>query len=293
MGVVTALAGSGEVVFSDELNHASIIDGCRLSRAETFVYRHRDTEHLAWGLDRAGGRAALIVTDAVFSMDGDVAPLAELAELARAAGAMLMVDEAHATGVLGPGGRGAVAEAGLEDEVDVVVGTLGKSLGGYGAYVCADAELCELLVNDARTFIFSTALPPPAIGAALAALDLLTAGPGLVERVRANAAALREELAACGLDTGPSRTQVMPVIVGDAERSVALCERCLDRGVFAQAIRPPTVPAGTSRLRLSVMATHRADELRAAARLIARACGELGIAAVAEPTPAPRLARAA
>jgi 8-amino-7-oxononanoate synthase len=288
-GTVAALARRGDVIFSDELNHASIIDGCRLSRAETFVYRHRDTEHLAWGLERARGRAALIVTDAVFSMDGDVAPLVELAELARTHDCMLMVDEAHATGTLGPGGRGAVAEAGLGGEVDVIVGTLGKSLGSYGAYVCASAEVCELLVNAARTFIFSTALPPPALGAALAALELLAGRPGLVEQVRRNAATLRDELAACGLDTGPSRTQVMPVIVGDAQESVALCERCLDRGVFAQAIRPPTVPAGTSRLRLSVMATHRADELRAAAHLIARTSRELGIAPAAgfAATPAP------
>ncbi len=292
-GAVAALAGRGEVVFSDELNHASIIDGCRLSRAETFVYRHRDLEHLAWGLARAGGRAALIVTDAVFSMDGDVAPLAELAELAGRAGAMLMVDEAHATGTLGPGGRGAVAEAGVVGGVDIIVGTLGKSLGSYGAYVCARAEIRELLVNAARTFIFSTALPPPAIGAALAALELVANRPELVGRVRRNAAVLRGELASCGLDTGPSSTQVMAVIVGDPGSAVALCEGCLERGVFAQAIRPPTVPPGTSRLRLSVMATHRPGELRAAARLIAATCRELGIVPVAAPAAPERMRPAA
>ena len=286
-GTIAALAGRGEVVFSDELNHASIIDGCRLSRAETFVYRHRDIEHLAWALARARGRGALIVTDAVFSMDGDVAPLAELAALTRDSGCMLMVDEAHATGALGPGGRGAVAEAGLEDEVDVIVGTLGKSLGSYGAYVCAGAEIRELLVNAARTFVFSTALPPPAIGAALAALELTSTRPELAGLLRRNAGVLRGELATCGLDTGSSSTQVMPVIVGDPRSAVALCERCLERGVFAQAIRPPTVPAGTSRLRLSVMATHHPAELRSAARLIAAACRELGIFPAATPaTPA-------
>jgi glycine C-acetyltransferase/8-amino-7-oxononanoate synthase len=160
-GVIAALAGRGEVVFSDELNHASIVDGCRLSRAETFVYRHADVEHLAWGLRRAGERASLIVTDGVFSMDGDVAPLPQLLGLARRYRARLMVDEAHATGAVGRGGRGSVSAAGLSGEVDVVVGTLGKALGSYGAYVCAESELVELLVNRARSFIFSTAPPPP------------------------------------------------------------------------------------------------------------------------------------
>ncbi len=162
-GVVSALAGRDEVVLSDELNHASIIDGCRLSRAETFVYRHRDTEHLEWGLRKARGRAALIVTDGVFSMDGDVAPLAEIAELAGRHDCRLMVDEAHATGCLGPGGRGSVAAAGLSDQVDVVMGTLGKALGSYGAYVCGSRELTEYLVNVCRPFIFSTALPPSVV----------------------------------------------------------------------------------------------------------------------------------
>jgi 8-amino-7-oxononanoate synthase len=277
-GTVAALAGRGDVVFSDELNHASIIDGCRLSRADTFVYRHLDTEHLAWGLRRAGGRGALIASDGVFSMDGDVAPIAELVELSRRHRCRLLVDEAHGTGALGPGGRGAVADAGLSGEVDVIVGTLGKALGGYGAYVCAGAELIDLLVNTARPFIFSTAPPPPAAGAALAALDLLEAHPQLVDRLRGNAEVLRSALATDGLDPGPSRTQIIPLVVGDAGTALELCERALGRGVFAQAIRPPTVPEGSSRLRLTVMATHRPAELRGAARTIADAARELGIA---------------
>jgi 8-amino-7-oxononanoate synthase len=276
-GVVAALAGPGDVVFSDELNHASIIDGCRLSRAETFVYRHRDVEHLEWGIRTAAGRPRLIVTDGVFSMDGDVAPLSALAAVAKRHRCLLAVDEAHGTGALGEGGRGAVAAAGLEREVDVIIGTLGKALGGYGAYVCSSAEVIELLVNTARPFIFSTAPPPPSVGAALAALALLVERPGQVEQLRRNAAVLREALAAHGLDTGASRTQIMPVLVGDPRRAVALCERALEAGVFAQAIRPPTVPAGSSRLRLTVMATHRAGELRAAAAAIARSARQLGI----------------
>jgi 8-amino-7-oxononanoate synthase len=280
-GVIAALAGRGEVVFSDELNHASIVDGCRLSRAETFVYRHADLEHLAWGLRQAGGRAALIVTDGVFSMDGDLAPLPGLLELARRHGARLMVDEAHATGAVGPGGRGSVAAAGLSGEADVVVGTLGKALGSYGAYACASAAIVDLLVNTARPFIFSTAPPPPAIGAAEAALGLLEAEPEMVDRLQANAALLRRSLSAEGLAAGGA-TQVVPIHVGEAEATMTLCELALEKGVFAQGIRPPTVPEGTCRLRLTAMATHRTEDLVAAAHMIGVAAREAGLVA-AEP----------
>jgi 8-amino-7-oxononanoate synthase len=286
-GTIAALAGRGEVVFSDELNHASIIDGCRLSRAETFVYRHGDVEHLAWGLREAGDRAALIVTDGVFSMDGDLAPLPELVELAHRHRCHLMVDEAHATGALGPGGRGSVAAAGLSGEVDVVMGTLGKALGSYGAYVCAKRELTEYLLNAARSFVFSTAPPPPSLGAALAALELLESNPGWVERLAANAATLRRALVAVGLAVGDSQTQILPVLVGDANRTMELSEGALARGVYAQGIRPPTVPEGTSRLRLTVMSAHRPEELERAASLVGDAARELGIAAGAAATALP------
>jgi 8-amino-7-oxononanoate synthase len=284
MGTIVALARRGEVVFSDELNHASIVDGCRLSQAETFVYRHRDTEHLAWGLREAEGRGALIVTDGVFSMDGDVAPLEELTLLARRHDCRLMVDEAHATGALGPGGRGAVAAAGLSGEVDVAMGTLGKALGSYGAYVCASREIVDYLVNAARSFVFSTAPPPPVLAAALAALELLESHPHRVERLQANAAALRGALIAEGLTAGGSETQIVPVEVGDAERTMELSERILARGVFAQGIRPPTVPEGSSRLRFTVMATHRVGELQHAAKLVGGAAREMGIAGTTKPT---------
>jgi 8-amino-7-oxononanoate synthase len=285
-GTIAALAGRGEVVFSDELNHASIVDGCRLSRAETFVYRHADAEHLAWGLREAGGRAALIVTDGLFSMDGDVAPLAELAELARRHGCRLLVDEAHATGAFGPGGRGSVAAAGLSGEVDVVVGTLGKALGSYGAYVCAAAELTEYLLNAARSFVFSTAPPPPAAAAAQAALDMLEAHPERAERVAANATTLRRALAAEGLPVGGSGTQIVPLAIGGAKPTMSLCEQLLEGGVFVQGIRPPTVPEGTSRLRFSVTATHRRAELESAAGLIGAAARELGISTSSVPVAA-------
>src|SRR3954469_3358825 len=293
LGTVGALAGRGQVVFSDELNHASLIDGCRISSAEPFVYRHTDLDHLAWGLRKANERAALIVTDSIFSMEGDVSPIARLLELARRHGCRLLIDEAHAIGSLGPGGRGAVAEAGLSGEVDVVVGTLGQTLGSYGAYVCASAEVVDLLVNVARPFIFSTALPPPAVGAAIAALAMLEGQPGMVEHLRLNGDTLREALAESGLDAGPSRTQIVPIVVGGAANAMALCERALEGRVFAQAIRPPTVPEGTSRLRLSVMANHRPNDLRAAARVIAAAAAELGIRASHEARPQPALREAA
>ena len=276
-GTIAALAARDEVVFSDELNHASIVDGCRLARAETFVYRHADLEHLEHGLRAAGGRGSLIVTDGVFSMDGELAPLAELVELARRYDCRLMVDDAHALGALGPGGRGSVAAAGLSGEVDVVVGTLGKSLGAYGAFASASAETVDFLVNSARPFIFSTAPPPPAIGAAAAALEILEAEPERVARLQENAATLREGLAAEGLAAPSSTTQIIPIEVGEAEPTMRLCELALERGVFAQGIRPPTVPAGSSRLRLTVMATQRPAELRTAAAAVGAAARELGL----------------
>jgi len=277
-GTVAALADQGEVIFSDELNHASIVDGCRLSRAETFVYRHGDLEHLAWALYHVRGRPALIVTDGVFSMDGDLAPIPELLELARRHGARLMVDEAHATGAIGPGGRGSVAAAGLSGEVDVVVGTLGKALGSYGAYVCADAEIVDFLVNSARPFIFSTAPPPPAVAAAVAALDILEAEPELVAQLQANAGRLRNALGAEGLGVGAGGSQIVPVHLGEAAVAMDLCEAALKRGVFAQGIRPPTVPEGSCRLRCTVMATHTAAELAGAARQIGAAARDIGLA---------------
>ena len=284
-GTISALAREGDVIFSDALNHASIVDGCRLARAETFVYRHCELDHLEWGLREAEGRGSLIVTDSVFSMDGDVAPLADIVELAQRYDARVMVDEAHATGCLGPGGRGAVAAAGLESEVDLVVGTLGKALGSYGAYVCCEQELAEFLVNRARTLIFSTALPPPATAAAMAALEILREQPERVDKLRRNARALRDALVDHGVDCDESETQIVPLVVGDATEAVAACERALARGVFAQAIRPPTVPEGTSRLRIAVMASHTRSELRRAAVVLADTLRAVPPRRVAEPRP--------
>jgi glycine C-acetyltransferase/8-amino-7-oxononanoate synthase len=278
LGTIGALAGPGDTIFSDQLNHASIVDGCRASRAEIVVYRHLDGDHLERCLRRHGGEGRrLIVTDSVFSMDGDVAPLAEIVDLARAYDARVMVDEAHATGALGEGGRGAVAQAGLRGEVDALVGTLGKAFGSYGAYVCASEELVRYLVNTARPLIFSTAPSPPSVAGALAALDLLEQRPHKVARLHGAARTLRSALAGEGFAVQESDMHIVPLVVGESEDATRLCQAALERGVFAQAIRPPTVPAGTSRLRLAVMASHTAGELRAAAEALAEAAREVGL----------------
>ncbi len=283
-GTVAALARPGDVIFSDAHNHASLVDGCQLSRADVFVYDHGDIDHLAWGIEQAEGRGALIATESVFSMDGDVAPLGEIVELAQHHGIRTVIDEAHATGALGPGGRGALAQAGLEDQVDVIVGTLGAALGSYGAFVACDRRMARYLVNAARTFIFSTALPPPTVAAALAALGLLRERPQRVERLAANAGVLRRGLGREGFDVAGAATHIVPLVVGDAGLATAVCEAALRQGVFTQAILPPTVPAMTSRLRLSVMATHREAELVRAARTLASAARGLGF----DPRSAPR-----
>ena len=277
LGVLQALGTAGTLICSDELNHASIVDGCRLARARVEVYAHNDVEHLRWLMERAPETDAVVVTDSVFSMDGDLAPLEELAKLTASRGARLVVDEAHATGCVGPGGRGAAAEAGLDGEEHVViVGTLGKALGSYGAFVASSAPVRELLVNTARSFIFSTAPPPAALGGALAALELLEEEPERASQLQARARTLRDELAREGFDVAGSSTQIVPLIVGDASQAMAICEAALELGVFAQAIRPPTVPVGTSRLRLAVMASHTKEELREAARTLGRAALKAG-----------------
>jgi glycine C-acetyltransferase/8-amino-7-oxononanoate synthase len=293
IGVLTTLGRAGQTIFSDALNHASIIDGCRLARADTVVYGHCDLEHLQWALRERGREGDVIVTDSVFSMDGDVAPLAGIVALARQHGALVVVDEAHATGTLGPGGRGAIAEAGLEGEVDVLVGTLSKALGSYGGYVCTRHEIVELLVNSSRSLIYSTAPPPPAVAGALAALELLIEQPLRPEKLQSTAELLRRQLVAAGMPPASGRTQIIPLIVGDADVAVRLSDAALARGVFAQAIRPPTVPAGSSRLRLTVMASHTATELAGAVAALSDAAHEVGVAFAPVAGAAEPVARAA
>ncbi|MBI1996351.1 MAG: 8-amino-7-oxononanoate synthase [Deltaproteobacteria bacterium] len=261
-GVVSTLVGEGDAVFSDALNHASIVDGCRLSRAKVAVYGHLDMNHLEGELKRSSSaRRKLIVTESLFSMDGDEAPLADIVGLAQRHGAMVMVDEAHATGVYEPNGAGLIAKLGLGEGVFVQMGTLGKALGGFGAYIAGSKALRDLLINRCRSFIFTTSLPPAVMAMTIAAIGLVEREPERRQALRGNSAALRGGLASLGYVMGGSRSQILPLIVGDAQRCMKLSQRLLDRGVFAQGIRPPTVPPGTSRLRITLMATHTQPQL--------------------------------
>lgn len=257
LGVIASLVGDGDAVFSDALNHASLIDGCRLSRAAVHVYPHADIGALAARLGVVRARRRLIVTDSLFSMDGDAAPLGDLCDLAERHDAMVMVDEAHATGVIGPRGAGLVEALGLERRVTVQMGTLGKALGAFGAYIAGSRALVDLLINRARTFIFTTALPPPVVGAAAAALTIVEREPERRAALRRNAARLRQGLRALGYDVrGGDTSHILPVMVGDADATMTLSAELLEHGVFAHGIRPPTVPDRTARIRATVMATH-------------------------------------
>jgi 8-amino-7-oxononanoate synthase len=271
VAAVSALAGREDAVFSDELNHASLIDGCRLSRARPHVYRHGDTGHLDELLGREGPRARrrLIVSDTLFSMDGDTAPLAELHDLAARHDCLLLIDEAHATGVLGEGGRGLTdllpSAAAAHGSRLVKVGTLSKALAAQGGFVCGSRVLSEWLVNHARPYIFSTALAPPAAAAARRAVAVVRDEPERRRRLLALAAGLREQLRAAGCAIGTACHHIVPVIVGDARAAVELSARLRERGLLVPAIRPPSVPEGTSRLRISLTAGHDEEDV---ARLV-------------------------
>ena len=261
-GIVSTLAGAEDVVFSDALNHASIIDGCRLSRAKTIVYGHGDLDQLEAALkESTRARRKLIVTETIFSMDGDQAPLTGIVELAEKYGAMVMVDEAHATGVCGDSGAGVVAKLGLSERVAAQMGTLGKALGGFGAYVAGSAALRELLINRCRSFIFTTALPPAIMAMAIAAVDLVRREPQRRETLWRNCRALKLGLGGLGYSLPESQSPILPLIIGDADKCMRYSERLLERGVFAQGIRPPTVAPGTSRLRITLMATHTTEHI--------------------------------
>jgi glycine C-acetyltransferase len=275
LGVIPALADRGDVVISDALSHASIIDGCRLSRAEVRVFPHADLDCLEKLLRKTAStrHEVLVVVDGVYSMDGDVAPLAELVPLARRWGATVLVDDAHGTGTLGNTGRGSSERCGVASEVDIVVGTLGKSLGSFGAFVAGSRALRDLLVNTARSFIFSCALAPPQVAAARAALAVMRREPWRRERLAQNADRLRDGLARLGISTAPSTTQILPVIVGDNDVAMKLCGRLLEGGVYAQGIRHPSVPEGTARLRITPMATHLESEIDHLVDLLAKEWG--------------------
>jgi glycine C-acetyltransferase len=254
-GVVPAVAGEGDVVFSDSLNHASIIDGCRLSRAKTQVYRHKDMHHLEELLrhEQNAGRR-LIVTDGVFSMDGDIAPLLDIVLLAEKYDALIMVDDAHGCGVLGKTGRGTVEHFGLENRVQIQMGTLGKAFGSFGAYVAGSRGLIDYLVNSARSFVFSTALPAAVCAASVAAIEIVEREQQLRLKLLKNSERFCDGLVRLGMDAACSGSPIIPLMVGDPGRALKAAERLLELGVYATAIRPPTVPVGTSRIRMTVTA---------------------------------------
>jgi 8-amino-7-oxononanoate synthase len=256
-GTIAALVGPGDVVFTDRKNHASLLDGCRLSRADVRVYPHNDWKRLDELLTKAGrSRRRLIVTDSLFSMDGDMAPLGELAELADRHGAMLMVDEAHATGVFGSKGRGLAEQLGVETAVHVRVGTLSKALGSVGGFVAGSRSLIEWLVNRARPYVFSTAPPAAAAAAAIAALEIVSSEPRPRQALLARADELRGSLVEQGWNVGRSQSQIVPILVGEPDRAIRLASALRDRGLFVPAIRPPTVPEGEACLRVSLSYAH-------------------------------------
>jgi len=255
-GVLPVVARPGDVVFSDELNHASIIDGCRLSRAEVRVYRHLDLEDLERGLaeERTRGRRVIVVTETLFSMDGDVVEVVELDRLRRRFGAALVVDEAHALGAMGDEGRGLAIPAGVEP--DVIVGTLGKALGSHGAFAIAGAATIELLWNRARTLVFSTGMPPAIAAASAAAIELVRGPEGVRRRAR-----LQENITRLGSRPARAETAIYPVRIGDDRRVMQVAEELLAEGLYVQGIRPPTVPARTSRLRVALSSDHTSNHM--------------------------------
>jgi 8-amino-7-oxononanoate synthase len=256
LGAVAGLSGPGTVVVSDQVNHASIVDACRLSRARVAVTRHRDTAAVEQVLADRDEEHALVVTDAVFSVDGDLAPLAELHRIVRRHGALLVIDEAHAFGVVGPDGRGAAHQAGIAGEPDVVLTlTLSKSLGSQGGAVLGASEVIDTLVDTGRAFIFDTGLAPPSVGAALAALDVLAAEPGLPGRSRNVARRIAGITAGLGLETATPAAAVVPVFLGEPQVALRAAEICLEHGVKAGCFRPPSVPKGRACLRLTARAT--------------------------------------
>ena len=261
-GTVSSLLGKEDLILSDELNHASIIDGARLSRATIRVFPHKDVSALKALLEEtASVKRRLVITDGVFSMDGDIAPLREIATLAREHGAIMMVDDAHASGVLGKNGRGTIDHFGVHGQVDVQVGTLSKAIGVLGGYVCGTQSLIEYLYHRARPFLFSTSHPPAVAAACLAAFEVLEQEPERIERLWSNTKRFRAGLQRLGFDTGVSETPIIPIVVGEADRAMRLSDRAFERGVFAQGIGYPTVAKGRARLRTIVTATHTEEEL--------------------------------
>ena len=260
VGTISAIADTNTIIFSDALNHASIIDGCRLSRGAVKAYSHCDVDELKYLLKQVDRNARkLIVTDGVFSMDGDIAPLDKLYELSRDYNALLMVDDAHATGTIG-NGHGTAAYFNLEKEIDIQLGTLSKSLGSVGGYVAANSTIIDYLVNTSRSFIFSTALSPADIGAALAALQVLESDASVLQRLHENVNYMADQLLSIGVDA-TNETPIFPILIGRNEDTLAVSHYLYEAGIIGTAIRPPTVPIGESRIRLTVTAAHNKEQI--------------------------------
>jgi len=281
VGVISSVMKAGDTIFSDAWNHASIIDGCRLSHAKTIVYQHADMADLERKLRQSHGDGKkLIVTDGVFSMDGDIAPLPEIVALAQEYKAYIMVDDAHATGVLGNNGRGTADYFGLKDDIDYTVGTLSKALGAEGGFVATSSIAKSFLLNNARSFIFQTALAPSAIEAAREGISILQNEPERRGQLLKNAQYVRVQLAHCGFEVRGGETPIISVIIGGAHEAMQFSEKLLDEGIFIPAIRPPTVPKGSSRLRITVMATHTIEQLNTVISKMKKIGQEIGIVRV-------------
>lgn len=277
VGIITSVAGKNWVIFSDRLSHASIIDGCRLSGAEIVVYEHCNPADLERKTSRYRGRQGLIVTDGLFSVDGDIAPLPALVEIARKHQLLLMVDDAHATGVLGKNGGGTAQHFGLEGGIDIAMGTLSKALASEGGFVAGSHSLMDYLVNSARSFIFSTAPAPATIAVSLAALDIVRKEPAARETLRGHSLWFRKELRNMGFHVADHPTPIISIVLGRPDVAVDFSKRLMAKKIFVSAIRPPTVPAGTSRLRINIMATHKKEELTRALEAIGDVGRALGV----------------
>lgn len=277
VGVISAIAGREWVIFSDSLNHASIIDGCRLSGAKTVVYRHADPADLEAKILQHQAAPGLVVTDGVFSMDGDIAPVPELAEVAHRFGLLLMVDDAHATGVLGELGGGTSEYFGLQDAVDIQMGTLSKSLAGEGGFVAGRKLLIDYLKNRARSFIFSTAVSPQMVAVSLRAIEIMRQDASARETLMENAAWFRQALRQAGFQVPEGITPIIPVIIGDALQTLQFSLKLLEEGIQISAVRPPVVAVGTSRLRITLMATHTRKDLTYALETIKSVGSALGV----------------
>lgn len=278
IGLLQAIADGNDAIFSDVLNHASIIDGCRLSRAEVFVYNHRDVGHLRSLLSTASGyRRRIVITDSVFSMDGDIAPLPEIIDLSEEYDAILIVDDAHATGVLGKKGRGSLEHFGLAKKGVIQMGTYSKALGSFGAYVACPKEIREYLINKARAFIYTTALPPSVIAASIAAIKTLQEGGERVSKLWENTRLFKEGLRNLGFNTLNSETPVIPVLIGDIEKAILFSERLFENGIYAVPIRPPTVPGGNCRIRTTVTASHAVSDIEFCISMFEKVGRDLGI----------------